>query len=227
MKITYLGHSAFIIEGNNFKALIDPFVSGNPNCPVQKDDLTDITHIFVTHGHGDHLGNTIEIAKRCNSKVICNFELGHYISSQDQNISIHTMHIGGRTKMDIGTVKMTQALHGSGVFHNGMYICGGNPCGFVVEAEGKKIYHAGDTGLTIDMKLLSDEEIDVAMLPIGGNFTMDIYDAVKAVEFIQPKIVIPMHYNTFNVISANPQEFREKVTNADVKVLEYGGCIEL
>lgn len=225
MKIEYLGHSAFMIEGEGIKALVDPFISGNPNSNIGVNSLKDITHIFVTHGHGDHLGDTKDIAKRNKALVICNFEIGQYLT--DKGLSVHTMHIGGRTSFEFGKVKMTPALHGSGIQHKGHTICGGNPCGFVIEVEGKKVYHAGDTGLTMDMKLLEDENIDVALIPIGGNFTMDIDDAVKAVDFIKPKLTVPMHYNTFPPIAANPEEFKEKATNSEVKVMSMGESIEL
>jgi L-ascorbate metabolism protein UlaG (beta-lactamase superfamily) len=132
------------------------------------------------------------------------------------------MHIGGRTKFDFGTVKMTPALHGSGIETIGGLIYGGNPCGFVIEVNGKKIYHAGDTGLTMDMQLLEVEHIDVALLPIGGNFTMDIEDALRAVDFIKPKKVIPMHYGTFPIIEANPVAFKDRVKNVEVILLKPG-----
>lgn len=216
MEIKYLGHSAFLVKGGNIKALIDPFINGNASNNLKSTDFKDITHIFVTHGHGDHIGDTIEIAKRCNSKIICNFEMGYYFDKFELNI--HTMHIGGRVKFDFGKVKMTPALHGSGIFYNGEMIDGGNPCGFVIEVQNKKIYHAGDTGLTMDMKLLKDEKIDIALLPIGGNYTMDIDDAVLACGFIEPKKVIPMHYNTFDIIKADPDEFKRKVEKSEVIV---------
>ncbi|SKC91247.1 metal-dependent hydrolase [Maledivibacter halophilus] len=218
MKLRYLGHAAFYIESKDFKALIDPFISGNPKGKSSPDDFTDISHIFVTHGHGDHLGDTVYIAKRNNSTVISNYEISLYLGNQE--ISTHPMHIGGRTKFDFGTVKMTPALHGSGIETPDGIINGGNPCGFVININGKKIYHAGDTGLTMDMKLLEWENIDLAILPIGGNFTMDIIDAAKAVDFIKPKKVIPIHYNTFPIIETSPEEFKNKVTNSEVIILK-------
>jgi len=218
MKIKYLGHAAFYIEEGDFKALIDPFLSGNPMAKSSADEFTEISHIFVTHGHGDHLGDTIQIAKKNNSTVITNFEISLYLS--EQNVKAHPMHIGGRTKFDFGCVKMTPALHGSGIQTEKGLVYGGNPCGFVIELNGKKIYHAGDTGLTMDMKLLESENIDLAILPIGGNFTMDIIDAVRAVEFIKPKKVIPIHYNTFPIIEASPKDFKSKVNNAEVIILK-------
>lgn len=225
MKIKYLGHSAFMIEGGGIRALIDPFISKNPKSNINVDELKDITHIFVTHGHGDHLGDTINIAQRNKSVVICNFEIGQYLN--DKGLSVYTMHIGGRTRFEFGKVKMTPALHGSGIYNGEYFICGGNPCGFLIELNGKKVYHAGDTGLTMDMKLLEDENIDIALLPIGGNFTMDIDDAVKAVDFIKSKVVVPMHYNTFPVIKANPEEFRDNVKNSIVKIMSVGEIINI
>ncbi|KNF09950.1 putative Zn-dependent hydrolase [Gottschalkia purinilytica] len=225
MKIQYLSHSSFIIENKDFKAIIDPFISGNPTCPIRIEDLKDLTHIFLTHAHGDHFGDTIEIAKKFNCTVICNFEIGHYLSNK--GINNHTMHIGGRFSFEFGRVKMTPALHGSSIFEGENIIYGGNPCGFLIEINNKIIYHAGDTGLTMDMKLLEDENVDLALIPIGGNFTMDINDAVKAIEFIKPKAAIPMHFNTFDIIQANPDELKNKVKDTKIKILQYGEIIEL
>lgn len=217
MKIKFLSHACFYIEKDHFKCLIDPFISQNPLCPSKACDFNELSHIFVTHGHGDHLGDTIELAKQTNATVITNYEISCYL--QKHNITVHPMHIGGRTKFDFGTVKMTPALHGSGIETENGVVCGGNPCGFVIEICGKKIYHAGDTGLTMDMKLLEPEKIDLAFLPIGGNFTMDVDDATLSVDFIKPKKVIPMHYDTFPIIGANPNDFKKKVSNAEVIIL--------
>lgn len=208
MKITYYGHSVFLIEDKNFKAIIDPFITGNPlaNCSI--DEINGLTHIFVTHSHSDHLGDCVELAKKNNALVITNFEISNYLKEKD--VKTHGMHIGGRYKFYFGTVKLTVALHG------------GNPCGFIIEVYGKKIYHAGDTGLTYDMKLLEDENIEVALLPIGGNYTMDIDDAIKAVKFIKPKLVIPMHYNTFELIKSDPNKFKSLNTTCETIILNSG-----
>lgn len=225
MKLTYFGHSSFLVQSKNFNALIDPFLTGNPHTSVTPEDLENITHIFITHGHGDHIGDAEAIAKKWDSLIICNFEIANYLSGK--NLRTHAMHIGGRRTFDFGIVKMTPALHGSGIpTENGM-VEGGLPGGFIIEVDGKKLYHAGDTGLSMEMKLLERENIDLALIPIGGNFTMDIRDAVLAVDFIKPRIVIPMHYKTFDVIDADPLDFKKQVKEAEVEILSSGEVFEL
>lgn len=221
MKAQFLGHSAFYIETESAKILIDPFLTGNPMAKHKPEDFDDVDYILITHGHGDHMGDALEIAKRSAATVITNFEIANHLSRS--GIHCHPMHIGGRYKFEFGTVKMTPALHGSAIETESGSVNGGNPAGFVLNIDGKKMYHAGDTGLSMDMKLLEIEDIDVALLPIGGNFTMDITDALLAVSFIKPKVAIPMHYNTFDVIRADPDEFVEGLAD-DVKgvVLKVG-----
>ncbi|WFA08667.1 metal-dependent hydrolase [Tissierella sp. Yu-01] len=224
MKITYLGHSAFILEENNFKAIIDPFISGNSMSNINVDEITGLTHIFVTHGHGDHLGDTIQLAKANDALIITNAEISNYLKAQ--GLKTHSMHIGGRHKFDFGTVKLTPALHGSAIETGNGTFDGGNPCGFVIKVNNKKVHHLGDTGLTLDMKLLEIEDIDVALVPIGGNFTMDIEDAVRAIDFIKPKLAIPMHYDTFPIIKADPKEFEEKNKTCKTKIMTIGETYE-
>lgn len=208
MKLTYFGHSAFRMEGKGFDAVIDPFLpNGIPFDP------SNLTHIFVTHGHADHLGSTLELAKMSDAVVVANFELSAYLQSKGAR-NVHSMHIGGRFE----NFKMTPAHHGSSIFEDGKIIYAGNPCGFVIETDGIKVYHAGDTGLSYDMKLLEDEGIDIALLPIGGNYTMDVKDAIRAIGFIKPKMVIPMHYDTFDIIKANPHEL-EGLPGVEIKIL--------
>ncbi len=224
MKLTYLGHSVFMLEEGGFKAIIDPFLKGNPSSPLKPEDVKNLTHIFVTHGHGDHIGDTVELAKDNDALVITNAEISGYLS--EKGVKTHPMHIGGRFKFDFGTVKLTPALHGSAIPTENGPRDGGNPCGFVIEVNGKKIYHAGDTGLTMDMVLLEVEDIDVALIPIGGNYTMDITDAIRAVEFVKPKLTIPMHYGTFPVITADPEEFKRKNKTTDTVILNPGQIFE-
>lgn len=224
MKLQYLGHSSFLLEGSGFKAVIDPFLSGNPSAALKPNQIKGLTHIFVTHGHGDHIGDTIELARENKSLVISNAEISNYLS--EHGLRTHGMHIGGRYTFDFGTVKMTPALHGSSIPTSKGPRDGGNPGGFVLDIEGKKLYHAGDTGLTMDMKLLEIENIDVALLPIGGNYTMDIQDALRAVEFIKPKLTVPMHYNTFPLIKADPEEFKAKNQWSETRILSIGEMME-
>ena len=226
MKLTFLGHSVVMIENKDFRGIIDPFITGNSQCNLSLDDIDGITHIFVTHGHGDHMGDTCALAEKCNSMVIANHEISHYLSKKGLK-KVHSMHIGGKFKFDFGSVKMTTATHGSGIEDGEDMLYGGNPCGFLIEIDGKKIYHAGDTGLTMDMKLLEDEDIDVAFLPIGGNFTMDVKDAAKACKFIKPDKAVPIHYNTFDAIKTDPKKFKKRAEYAEVLILEPGESIEL
>ncbi|WMJ78206.1 MULTISPECIES: metal-dependent hydrolase [unclassified Sedimentibacter] len=225
MKLTYLGHSAVILEEGAFKGIIDPFITGNGLVKTKISELPDITHIFVTHGHSDHIGDTVEIAERTDALIIANHEISTYFNKF--NLRTHSMHIGGRKKFDFGTVKMINALHGSGILENGNMVCGGNPCGFIIEVNGNKVYHAGDTGLTLDMKLLEDEHIDVAFIPIGGNYTMDIDDAVKASDFIKAKKVVPIHYNTFDVINADPKKYKNIVKSSEVVILDINESVDI
>ncbi len=226
MKITYHGHSVVMMEDKDFKAIIDPFITGNGLCNVTVDDINELSHIFVTHGHGDHIGDTVALAKKTGALVIANHEISAYLASKGVE-NIHAMHLGGRTTFDFGVVKMTNAIHGSGISDDGQMIEGGNPGGYIIEVNQNKIYHAGDTGLTFDMKLLEDEHIDLAFLPIGGNFTMDVNDAVKAVKFIKPKAVVPIHYKTFPIVDADPQEFKNKVKDSVVIVIDFNESIEM
>ena len=221
-KIRFLGHSAFYIEGEGLKALIDPFLSDNPVAAAKPEEFNDINAIFLTHGHGDHMGDTISIAQRTKAVVFTCNELAGYLSSK--GIKTEGMHIGGRAAFSFGKVKLTPAWHGCPIVEGDEVRYGGVACGFVIEVDGKKIYHSGDTGLTMEMTLLEKETIDVALLPIGGYYTMDIQDAARAVEMIKPRVAIPMHYNTFPKIKADPKEFAKLVGEmfTEVKILEPG-----
>ena len=218
-QVRFLGHSCVTITEGNHKLIIDPFLTGNPKAPVKADDI-DVNFVLISHGHGDHLGDGIAIAKRNNATVIANFELANMCANE--GVNIHPMHVGGRHDFDFGSVKLTIAHHGGGAGEDASRYTG-PPVGFLVTIGGKTIYHSGDTGLFYDMKLIGEmNRIDLAFLPIGDNFTMGVDDAVKAVEFLRPAKVVPFHYGTWPLIETNPEDFKAKVTGAEVVILKPG-----
>jgi len=224
IKLTYHGHSVFEIKTEEHSLIIDPFFNGNSHVKIKPSDVK-ADYIILTHAHGDHLGDTLEIAKNNDATVIAVNELANYVS--EKGCKAHNMHIGGGHNFPFGRVKFTIAHHGSSS-PDGRYM--GEPAGVVISINGKNIYHAGDTGLFLDMKLIGEiNPIDAALLPIGDNFTMGIDDAVKAVEFLNPKLAVPMHYNTFGVIEADPQEFKRKVESIGKKctIIPFGESIEI
>ncbi len=224
-RIRYLSHSAFLIETGGKRILIDPFITGNPKAPSDAA-LIRPDYILVSHGHSDHVGDAVEISKSCGAVIIAPFELAIWCGNQ--GATTHEMHIGGGWDFDFGRVKLTIAHHGSATGSDEDLRYSGNPCGFLITSEGKTLYHAGDTGLFYDMKLIGEmNTIDLALLPIGDNFTMGISDAIKAVEFLRPKQVVPMHYNTFEIIKADPTLFvKGAAPYSRVTVLNPGDWLE-
>jgi len=214
MKLKYLSHSGFLIHTPHKKSiLIDPFLENNPLAPKLPDIYAD--YILLTHAHGDHIGDAFKIADRCDPLFICVNELAEYCKSK--GFKAHNMHIGGSYNFDFGNIKFTIAHHGSMTPDN---TYGGVAAGVLLTIDGKRIYHAGDTGLFYDMKLIAEmNPVDYFLVPIGDNFTMGITDAVKAVELVNPKITIPMHYNTFPLIEADPYEFSDRVGEKGKKCL--------
>jgi L-ascorbate metabolism protein UlaG (beta-lactamase superfamily) len=220
--ITYCGHACVRIEGPEGAVLIDPFMDDSPQCPV-KADKVECDAIGITHGHHDHLGDTVRIATRTKATVFCTAELALFL--QAQRVKVHPMHVGGSHEFPFGTAKLVPAIHGGSIEGDtGKFTS--VACGIVLRTAGFSIYHAGDTALTMDMELLGRyDSIDAALLPIGDNYTMGIEDAVHAVEMIEPAVVIPMHYNTFSVIEQDPKAFKaavEEATSARCVVLEPG-----
>lgn len=227
MKLQFYGQACFVLDTDSHRIVIDPWFKGNPLYQGTLEDVPRVDAILVTHAHGDHLGDTLELAKRDDALIICNFELGNILHFQEPSAKIHTMHIGGSYTFPFGTVKMTPALHGSGYIEAGHVYDGGLACGFLMDLKGQKIYHAGDTGLSVEMSLLEDAHIDWALLPIGGNYTMDVKDALKAIALIKPKKVVPMHYNTFDLIQAEPKELEKNEVGANIVIVEANEIIEL
>ncbi len=202
-RITFLGHACFLLQGEDQPALLfDPFLTGNSLAAASPDKIA-ADYILVSHAHADHLGDAYSIAKRNKATVISSAEIAG--EAESKGILSQAMHIGGKHAFPFGYVKLTPAFHGSG-------IAGGHACGFVVNYYGQLIYFSGDTGLFGDMKLIGElTPLDLALLPIGDNFTMGIDDAVQAVSFLKAPLVIPCHYNTWPVIKADPEEFKRKV----------------
>lgn len=207
MKLTYLGHSGFLIETGEHRLVIDPFLTGNPVAKHKPEDI-QAGFVLVSHGHGDHVGDAVPIATANDALVIGPNDLVEKLSKE--GVRGHGMGIGGQRQFPFGRVRLTPAFHDAGFE-------GGNPAGFVLELNGRRLYHAGDTGLYSDMKLLNgvtEPSIDIALLPIGDNYTMGPTDAVTACTWIQPKIVIPMHYNTFPLIAVDVADFKRRAEAA-------------
>jgi L-ascorbate metabolism protein UlaG (beta-lactamase superfamily) len=206
IKLTWFGHAAWGIDVGGAVVLIDPFFEGNPVATVKAEDVR-ADYIVVTHGHGDHIGNTVDIARRTGATVIANAEISQWLRSRGVK-KVHAQHVGGGFHYPFGYVKLTIAVHGSSLPDGS---CGGMPAGVLISAEGRKVYHAGDTGLFASMQLIGDEGLDVAILPIGDNYTMGPDDALRAVKLLRPRVVIPMHYATWELIAQDPHAWAERV----------------
>jgi L-ascorbate metabolism protein UlaG (beta-lactamase superfamily) len=228
MKFTFLGHAAGYLETGSEKFLFDPFLTGNPKAAVSADQV-DPTYILLTHGHGDHVGDTVAISKRTGATVITTFELAGWLEAQGAKTV--AMNHGGWCRFPFGRVRFTVAFHSSSAIEEGgrpLYL--GEPAGVVLQTEGKTIYHAGDTALFSDLRLIGeDAPIDLALLPIGDHFTMGPKDAARAVEFLRPKHVVPIHYSTFPPLVGDPQEFAglAKGAGAEIHILKPGESLAL
>ena len=205
---TWYGHATHGLKVGENRLVIDPYFSGNPATTLKPEQVS-ADYILITHGHGDHIGDTVSIAKRTDALCVSNAEISAWL--RDKGLRTHAQHIGGGHRYPFGYLKLTPALHGSAL-PDGSY--GGNPAGFLLTTpDEKRIYIAGDTGLFGDMQLIGDEGLDLAVIPIGDNYTMGPSDAAEAVNLLQPKLAIPMHYNTWPVIAQSPDGFKQDVEN--------------
>jgi L-ascorbate metabolism protein UlaG (beta-lactamase superfamily) len=224
-KLTFHGHATFSIEcddGTNL--VIDPFFVDNPACDHDGTDV-QADFILLTHGHGDHVGDAIPLAERTGATVIASYEIATFLGGK--GIEVSPQHIGGGVEYPFGYVKMTPALHGGMVELPGAGDFTTVPAGLLIDmSSGQRFHHAGDTALLMEMQLLKGK-VDVAVLPIGDRFTMGPDDAVRAVEFIEPRVVIPCHYNTFPVIEQDAEAFRAAVGDrAQVEIMKPGSTLD-
>ncbi len=227
-KLTWLGHSAFLLEGRN-RILFDPFISGNPVAKIKPSDITT-DMVCVSHGHGDHVGDAVDIAMRNRVPIAAVFELA--VRFDGKGAKAEQLNIGGSVRISDSEVRMVNALHSSDIFEGENLTTGGSPAGFIVDS-GVTVYHAGDTGYFGDMKWIGEfYRPKVAMLPIGDRFTMGIREAAYAASVLQPEIVVPMHYSTFPAIRQEPARFGEevrKMTDGRVrtKIMSVGETIDI
>ncbi len=222
---TFLGHGTHQLEIDGKTIVIDPWFTNNPQASILADEVNPDV-ILVSHGHGDHIGDAVPIAKRTGAQVISNFEIVNWLGAQGLE-NLHPQHLGGGFQHEFGYLKFTIAHHGSGL-PDGSY--GGNPAGFLLSTGGKNLYFACDTALFLDMKLYGEDGLNLAVLPIGDNFTMGPDDALKAVQLLKPTLAVPCHYNTFPPIEQDAAAWKTRVeaeTETKVAVLQPGESISL
>ncbi len=225
-QLTWHGHATLGLETGGYRLVIDPFFNGNPAATLPAEKV-EADFLLVSHGHGDHVGDAVHIAQRTGATIISNFEIASWFAKQGVE-KTHGQHIGGGFKHPFGYLKLTQALHGSSLPDGSN---GGNPCGFLLTTQdGKKLYFAQDTGLFGDMKLIGEEGLNLAVIPIGDNYTMGPDDALRAVKLLAPKVVIPIHYNTWGLIAQDGQAWAARVaqeTGTKAVILKPGDSFSL
>jgi len=225
MHIQFLGHSALLIDTGDHRVLIDPFIEGNPVCPVSLDDVLarDVGTVVLTHAHGDHWGSTMDFA-RAGATVVGTAEIAGYAAKQGA-ANVVGANIGGTVRFAWGSVRFTPAWHSSS-FPDGTY--GGMPTGVVVQIGDQRLYHAGDTCLFSDMKLIGELGLDVAFLPIGDHFTMGPEEAARCLELLRPKLAVPIHFGTFGPLTGDPDVFSAGARDrgVEVRVLAPGETLE-
>lgn len=226
MKLTFLGHSCFLLETAKARLLLDPYLTDNPQAACKAEEVT-CDYILVSHGHDDHCGDALSISKRCGAPIVSNYEIAEYFGAK--GAKQHAMNPGGGHNFPFGRVKLTIAHHTSSMEAglNPLYM--GAPCGLLIQADGKTVYHAGDTGLFLDMQLIGRTGIDAALLPIGDNFTMGPDDALLALGFLKPKFAVPIHYNTWPAIAQDADVFAAQAASAGhtVRAMKPGESVDV
>lgn len=225
--LTFHGHATFTAEtADGTRIAFDPFFDDNPASETKRADVGPLDFIFCTHGHADHFADAIPLAKETGATLVSTFEIAAFAETQGLE-NVHPMHIGGGWEFPFGRAEMTPALHGGQVHGDETGRFTTMPGGFLLHLDGKRVYHAGDTALLSDMQLLKGK-VDVALLPIGDNFTMGPGDAAAAVAFIDPEVVVPIHYGTWPLIEQDPEQFRDLVGDrAEVRVMNPGDVLAL
>ena len=211
MRLTYFGHSCFLLETAKARLVLDPFLTGNPACRTKVEDVA-CDYVIVSHAHEDHSGDALALSKRCDAPILAVYELAEYFAAQ--GAKTHALGLGGGFNFPFGRVKLTLAHHTSSVEAGLKPIYLGAPAGLLLTVDGKNIYHAGDTALFMDMQLIGRAGLDLALLPIGDNFTMGPDDALDALGYLKPRLAVPMHYNTWPIIAQDAAAFARR---ADLK----------
>lgn len=226
-RLTFRGHATFTAETNDgTRLVVDPFFDDNPAADVKRADVGPLDYVFCTHGHTDHFADAVPLALETEATLVSTYEIAAFAETKGIE-KVHPMHVGGGWDFPFGRAKMTPALHGGQVHGDETGRFTTVPGGFLLNLDGTRVYHAGDTGLSLDMQLLKGQ-VDVALLPIGDNFTMGPEDAARAVEFVEPRLVVPMHYGTWPLVEQDPERFRDLVGDrAAVKIMEPGEDLAL
>lgn len=226
MRLTWFGHSCFLLETARHRLVLDPFLDSNPCSPVKAADL-QCDFVLCSHGHEDHCADAVALARRCDATILANYELGEFFARQGARV--HTLNPGGGHEFPFGHLKLTLAVHSSSYETDGRRSYMGEPCGLLIRAEGRIVYHAGDTALFSDLRLVARPRPDVALLPIGDNYTMGPEDALAALDMVRPRLAVPMHYDTWPVIAQDAAAFARRAGRAGhkVRVLAPGEGFEL
>lgn len=226
MRLTYHGHSCFLVETAKARLLIDPYLNDNPSAKIKAEDV-QCDYVLISHGHEDHTSDALQVARHCDATIVSNYEIAEYFTAK--GAKAHGMNPGGGHNFPFGRVKLTIAHHTSSVEAglNPIYL--GVPCGLLIQADGKTLYHAGDTALFLDMQLIGRVGLDAALIPIGDNFTMGPDDAVTALDFLKPKVAVPMHYNTWPLIAQDAAAFAAQAAKSahTVRVMAPGDVMEV